>query len=291
MDSWKTKYLFPVLGMIPIDRSGGSKVAVGPRGRRRRAAPRRAVRHLPRGHAQPRRPAAQGTHRRGPAGPRGRCARSIPSASSAPTSIQPPDAKAPKLFGSCSITIGRPIRPERYAATPRAAPGAAVDDRRGDVRDPRAHRPGVRRPLRRQGRRRRAERRRTGPADPRRRVARRADATRTTADWRASAELSDRRRQPPAAPARALRRLRAMDAPITITLPDGSAPGVPGRDHRRRRRRRRSASASPRPPSRPRVDGDEVDLGRPLARRRPRWRSSPTTPTPAATCCATRRRT
>ncbi len=25
MDSWKTKYLFPALGMIPIDRSGGSK--------------------------------------------------------------------------------------------------------------------------------------------------------------------------------------------------------------------------------------------------------------------------
>ncbi len=24
MDSWKTKYLFPALGMIPIDRSGGS---------------------------------------------------------------------------------------------------------------------------------------------------------------------------------------------------------------------------------------------------------------------------
>ena len=24
MDSWKTKYIFPALGMIPIDRSGGS---------------------------------------------------------------------------------------------------------------------------------------------------------------------------------------------------------------------------------------------------------------------------
>ena len=30
--------------------------------------------------------------------------------------IQPPDAKAPKLFRSCSITIGRPVRPERYTA-------------------------------------------------------------------------------------------------------------------------------------------------------------------------------
>ena len=25
MDSWKTKYLFPAMGMIPIDRSGGDK--------------------------------------------------------------------------------------------------------------------------------------------------------------------------------------------------------------------------------------------------------------------------
>jgi 1-acyl-sn-glycerol-3-phosphate acyltransferase len=28
--------------------------------------------------------------------------------------IQPPDAKVPKLFSSCQIKIGRPIRPERY---------------------------------------------------------------------------------------------------------------------------------------------------------------------------------
>ncbi len=27
MDSWKTKYVFPALGMIPIDRSGGEKSA------------------------------------------------------------------------------------------------------------------------------------------------------------------------------------------------------------------------------------------------------------------------
>src|SRR6478609_480124 len=28
MDSWKTKYLFPAMGMIPIDRTGGSKSLV-----------------------------------------------------------------------------------------------------------------------------------------------------------------------------------------------------------------------------------------------------------------------
>ena len=29
--------------------------------------------------------------------------------------IQPCDAKVPKLGGECTITIGRPVRPERYA--------------------------------------------------------------------------------------------------------------------------------------------------------------------------------
>ena len=48
------------------------------------AAPRRAVRHLPRGHAQPRRHAAQGPHRRGPAGAEGRLPDLSRSASSAP---------------------------------------------------------------------------------------------------------------------------------------------------------------------------------------------------------------
>jgi 1-acyl-sn-glycerol-3-phosphate acyltransferase len=27
VDSWKTKYVFPALGMVPIDRSGGEKSA------------------------------------------------------------------------------------------------------------------------------------------------------------------------------------------------------------------------------------------------------------------------
>jgi 1-acyl-sn-glycerol-3-phosphate acyltransferase len=37
MDSWKTKYLFPAMGMIPIDRSGGDKSTA--RARRRRGGP------------------------------------------------------------------------------------------------------------------------------------------------------------------------------------------------------------------------------------------------------------
>ena len=53
MDSWKTKYVFPALGMIPIDRSGGEKSSLRAGHRGGRAAPRRAVRDLPGGHPQP----------------------------------------------------------------------------------------------------------------------------------------------------------------------------------------------------------------------------------------------
>jgi 1-acyl-sn-glycerol-3-phosphate acyltransferase len=56
--------------------------------------------------------------------------------------IQPPDAKVPKLFKECSIKIGRPVGPSATATRARP-PAMALDDRRGHVRDPRAHRTGV----------------------------------------------------------------------------------------------------------------------------------------------------
>ena len=69
MDSWKTKYLFPALGMIPIDRAGGSAA-----NRALDAAAGRARRGelfgiYPEGTRSPRRQAPQGPHRRGPPGP------------------------------------------------------------------------------------------------------------------------------------------------------------------------------------------------------------------------------
>ena len=51
MDAWKTKHLFPALGMIPIDRA-----AVTPPSALDAASPgakRRAVRHLPRRARRP----------------------------------------------------------------------------------------------------------------------------------------------------------------------------------------------------------------------------------------------
>jgi 1-acyl-sn-glycerol-3-phosphate acyltransferase len=113
MDSWKTKYLFPAMGMIPIDRSGGERSTAAL-------------------------DAAEGVLRRGelfgifPEGTRSRtgdlhkgrtgAARLamkldcpiFPVGVVGTDRIQPPDAKMPKLFGACQIKIGRPIRPERY---------------------------------------------------------------------------------------------------------------------------------------------------------------------------------
>ena len=82
-----------------------------------------------------------------------------------------------------------------------------------------------------------------------------------------------------------------MDAPITITLPDGShreypagttAADVAGVDRQASRQGGRRGD---------RVDGHEVDLGRPLDDGDEVAIITDDTPTTAATCCATRRRT
>ena len=113
MDSWKTKYLFPALGMIPIDRSGGEKST---------AALDTAEQVLRRGELFGIFP--EGTRSRDGRLYKGRTGAArlamkldcpiFPVGVVGTEAIQPPDAKAPKLFRQCSITIGRPIRPERY---------------------------------------------------------------------------------------------------------------------------------------------------------------------------------
>jgi 1-acyl-sn-glycerol-3-phosphate acyltransferase len=117
LDSWKTKYLFPAMGMIPIDRSGGeaSKQAlqaaedvlrrgelfgIFPEGTRSRDGV------LHKGHTGPARLALETGCPIYPVGIVGTA------------DIQPPDAKLPKPFRSCAITIGDPIDTARYAAHP-----------------------------------------------------------------------------------------------------------------------------------------------------------------------------
>lgn len=114
MDDWKTRKLFPMLGMIPIDRSGGSK-------------------------SEGALIAAEGVLRRGelfgifPEGTRSRdgmlykghtgAARLalkvgcplIPVGIIGTREVQPPDKVMPKLFREVTFRIGRPIDVTRYA--------------------------------------------------------------------------------------------------------------------------------------------------------------------------------
>ena len=136
MDSWKTKFIFPALGMIPIDRSGGS--ASG-------AALEVAAEVLRRGELFGIFP--EGTRSRDGFLYRGRTgAARLSMETGAPIypvgivgtdAIQPPDAKAPKPFKTATVTIGRPVKPERYAgrSEPHLAWRSMIDEVMFEIRE------------------------------------------------------------------------------------------------------------------------------------------------------------
>lgn len=114
MDSWKTRYIFPALGMIPIDREGGDAgeralataqkilesgqlFGIYPEGTRSRDG------RLYRGHTGPARLAL----RTG--------APIIPIGITGAREVMPPDAKFPTLRLPVTIRFGKPIDVERYA--------------------------------------------------------------------------------------------------------------------------------------------------------------------------------
>jgi 1-acyl-sn-glycerol-3-phosphate acyltransferase len=113
LDDWKTRHLFPALGMIPIDRAGGDAAeaalaaaervlqagelfGIYPEGTRSRSG------NLHKGHTGPARLAL----RTG--------APIIPVGLIGTRAIQPPDAPFPKPFRPVVIRFGRPIPVERY---------------------------------------------------------------------------------------------------------------------------------------------------------------------------------
>jgi len=114
MDSWKTRRLFPALGMIPIDRSGGSAseralntaarvleeggfFGIYPEGTRARDG------RLHRGHTGPARLAL-----------RTGCP-IVPVGIVGTREVQPPDVKVPRPFKPVELHFGRPLDVARYA--------------------------------------------------------------------------------------------------------------------------------------------------------------------------------
>lgn len=114
MDDWKTKYIFPAIGMIPIDRSGGDSsqraldaaaavleagelFGIYPEGTRARDG------LLHKGHTG----VARLALRTG--------APIVPVGIIGSDIIQPCDAKFPKVFRRVHIRFGRPIPMDRYA--------------------------------------------------------------------------------------------------------------------------------------------------------------------------------
>ena len=114
MDSWKTKYIFPALGMIPIDRSGGSAAegalnaacsvlqageffGIYPEGTRSRDG------KLHRGHTGVARLALRTGCPIFPVGLQGTL------------EVQPPDSPMPRPFRMMRVRIGEPVDVTRYA--------------------------------------------------------------------------------------------------------------------------------------------------------------------------------
>jgi 1-acyl-sn-glycerol-3-phosphate acyltransferase len=113
LDNWKTRHLFPAMGMIPIDRAGGDASAraldaaagvlargelfgIYPEGTRSRDG------RLHKGHTGPARLAL----RTG--------APLVPVGLIGTRAIQPPGVSTPRPFRPCEIRIGRPIEVSRY---------------------------------------------------------------------------------------------------------------------------------------------------------------------------------
>jgi 1-acyl-sn-glycerol-3-phosphate acyltransferase len=113
MDSWKTRYLFPALGMIPIDRTGGSAAqaaldaaatvlerggffGIYPEGTRSRDG------LLHKGHTGVARVALRTGCPIFPVGLQGTL------------EVQPPDSKTPRPFRMMRVRIGRPLDVRRY---------------------------------------------------------------------------------------------------------------------------------------------------------------------------------
>lgn len=113
LDDWKTKWLFPAMGMIPIDRSGGdsSKRALDAAARVLESGELFGI--YPEGTR-----ARDGVLHKGHTGMARLALRTnspiVPVGIIGTDTVQPPDAKVPAPFRRVHIRFGRPIPVERY---------------------------------------------------------------------------------------------------------------------------------------------------------------------------------
>jgi 1-acyl-sn-glycerol-3-phosphate acyltransferase len=135
MDSWKTKYLFPAMGMIPIDRGGGDAAerALNTAARVIEAGEFFGI--YPEGTR-----ARDGRLHRGRTGAARLALRTgapiIPVGIKGTRDIQPPDAKVPRPFKSAEVHFGRPVEVGRYLdrADDRLVPRQIIDEVMFEIR-------------------------------------------------------------------------------------------------------------------------------------------------------------
>jgi len=136
MDSWKTKHLFPAMGMIPIDRGGGDAAerALNTAARVIEAGEFFGI--YPEGTR-----ARDGRLHRGRTGAARLALRTgapiIPVGIKGTREIQPPDAKVPRPFRRAEVRFGRPIEVGRYLdrAEDRLVPRQIIDEVMFEIRE------------------------------------------------------------------------------------------------------------------------------------------------------------
>lgn len=113
LDSWKTRYLFPALGMIPVDRSGGTRSVPALDAGAQLLAQGRLLGVYPEGTRS-----RTGRLHKGRTGIARLAFRTgvpvVPVGIVGTRSIQPPDVAFPRPFKRAELRIGRPLWPGSY---------------------------------------------------------------------------------------------------------------------------------------------------------------------------------
>jgi 1-acyl-sn-glycerol-3-phosphate acyltransferase len=113
LDSWKTRYLFPAMGMIPIDRGGGSAAERALNAAQRLLEDGELFGIYPEGTRS-----RDGLLHKGHTGVARLAIRTgcpiVPVGLQGTAEVQPPDRSMPYLFRNMRVRFGRPVEVSRY---------------------------------------------------------------------------------------------------------------------------------------------------------------------------------